>query len=208
MTFDPLKSFHYPDLVVLKGELRGTPQLRIGMEPPYGTDTKKIIYYEFRGYGTPPDDVGSPGDIFWDVTFPYIFYVRGTDIWEAWNPGASAGGSGPTWFAQQSLKSKLKTDIKQFHSLGKNVQTKLATTLSSAPSFQLLSFEIPENRARHDAELQRRGQHEAEVGRFPPSTAPSPSKKKRPNSEEIAGDRSLPGQSTSLTFLPYRTPRE
>lgn len=214
MATEPLKSVDYPNLVVLERELRGSPKLRSGMVPAYSTSTHRVICYEFRGYGTPPEDVGSAGDIFWDVTFPFILYIRGADLWEAWNPRASAGcqllaphpcfldrylwigGSGPTWLAQQSLY-KAQLDTKQFHGLDDASQADLAAILCSSPSFKLLALDIPENRARHDSEVKRRHQHGVAVGSWPDISTPSTSKRKRvpADSEETAAGRSILGWS-------------
>ncbi|KAJ7913014.1 hypothetical protein B0H13DRAFT_2326776 [Mycena leptocephala] len=122
-----LKSVNYPNLVVLERVLKGQPKLRDGMALPYEVNSSnQYTSYEFRGFGAPPADIGRPGDVFWDITFPYIIYVRREELWEAWNPRASAGSQllaehpcfrdrylwiassgGLAWLAQQSLGKQI-----------------------------------------------------------------------------------------------------
>jgi hypothetical protein len=49
-------------------------------------DEAMIMFFEFRGYGPPPDDVGHPGDVYIDLTrsigSPYLLYVHGLDQWD------------------------------------------------------------------------------------------------------------------------------
>ncbi|KAJ7633361.1 hypothetical protein DFH06DRAFT_1479620, partial [Mycena polygramma] len=172
-TSKPLKSVNYPNTVVLERILKGTPKLRSGMTLSYESSTNQIVYYEFRGFGTPPADVGRPGDVFWDTTFPYIIYVRGTELWEPWNPRAAVGaqllaehpcfrdrylwigGSGTLgWFAQQSLY-KADMDVRKFHSLDDAAQRALASVLGIPAAGTTLALDVPENLARHNAEARR-----------------------------------------------------
>ncbi|KAJ7082921.1 hypothetical protein B0H15DRAFT_434624 [Mycena belliarum] len=169
------------------------------MEPSYQTvvGSDHIVFYEFRGIGVPPDDLGRAGDIFWDTTFPYILYVRRLNAWEAWNPRASEGsqllvehpcfydrylwlsGSGLSWLAQQSL-GKSRVEIKQFQTLGDELQKELAAVLCSSPGFRSLAPDILDNRTRHDAEVTRRTRNGILVGKTPYfSTVSSPLKRKR-----------------------------
>ncbi|KAJ7470953.1 hypothetical protein FB451DRAFT_1399705 [Mycena latifolia] len=184
------QSLSYPQIVILKQTLKGSLKLREGLEIPYEAAAGQIVCYEFRGIGMPPNDIGRSGDIFWDVTFPYILYFRGVHTWEAWNPRASEGsqllaehpcfrdrflwmsGAGLSWLARQSL-GKTKMDTKQFHTLGDQFQKELAAILRSAPSFDLLSLDIPNNRERHDAELARRRRNGVAVGTAPYTTTVS-----------------------------------
>ncbi|KAJ6520804.1 hypothetical protein DFH09DRAFT_1098219 [Mycena vulgaris] len=192
----PLESFNYPNIVVLQRVLLGPPKLRGGMERPYDTDVPQVLCYEFRGIGMPPEDIGRPGDIFWDVTFPYIIYFRDLRAWKAWNPRASAGSqllaehpcfldrylwtrsTGLSWLAQQSLW-KAKIDIKQFHPVGDEFQKKLAAILCFSPNFKTLALDISDNRARHEAEVARRHQQGVAVGQAPSIPPSTPLKRKR-----------------------------
>ncbi|KAJ7505638.1 hypothetical protein B0H11DRAFT_2272448 [Mycena galericulata] len=197
MTSKPPTSFTHANIIVLERVLRGPPKPRNGTATvQHKPGTSQVICYEFRGHGMPPADIGSPGDIFWDVTAPYIFYVRGINLWEAWNPGASTGsqllaehpcffdrylwisGSGLEWRAQQSLY-KAKMDTKQFHILDDVFQAELAEILSSAPSFKMLALDIPENRTRHEAEVERRRRTGVAVGHCVEIAIASPVKRKR-----------------------------
>ncbi|KAJ7503368.1 hypothetical protein B0H11DRAFT_2187808 [Mycena galericulata] len=197
MTSKPPTSFTHANIIVLERVLRGPPKPRNGTATvQHKPGTSQVICYEFRGHGMPPADIGSPGDIFWDVTSPYILYVRGINLWEAWNPGASTGsqllaehpcffdrylwisGSGLEWRAQQSLY-KAKMDTKQFHILDDVFQAELAEILSSASSFKMLALDIPENRTRHEAEVERRRRAGVAVGHFVETAIASPVKRKR-----------------------------
>ncbi|KAJ7080301.1 hypothetical protein C8R44DRAFT_895407 [Mycena epipterygia] len=202
-----LESFDYPNVVVLERVLRGKPKLRPGIEPPFGTN-----YYEFRGIGVPPNEIGRPGDIFWDVTFPYILYVRGSQVWEGWNPRASTGsqllaehpcfldrylwfgGNGLSWFIHKSLHPEI--DTKQFHMLSDDFQKELAAILCSSPSFKSLSLDISENRAKHDAEVARRHRRGVAVGQAPHVPVVSSLKRKRarakPESDDIVASLPVP----------------
>jgi hypothetical protein len=211
----PLQSINYPNLVVLERVLRGTPKLREKKEHSYENSDGHALCYEFRGIGVPPEEIGRPGDIFWDVTSPYILYFRGAQTWQAWNPGASSGsqllaehpclrdrylwisGSGLTWLAQQSLL-KASVDIKQFHTLGDELQMQLAAILCSAPSFKLSTLDIPENRTKHNLEVARRQRDGVPVG---PATYSSPFKRKRIQQEPEAEYTGPPGQSIPLRQL-------
>ncbi|KAJ7683186.1 hypothetical protein B0H17DRAFT_1205253 [Mycena rosella] len=204
---EALQSSSYPDVIILKQVLR-TPKLRDGMEYPYESVAGRIVCYEFRGIGVPPGDIGRPGDIFWDVTFPFILYLRTESAWKAWNPRASEGSqllaesprfrdrylwispAGLTWLASQSL-NRAKIEIKQFHTLGDRLQKEFAAVLSSAPSFHSLALDIPANRARHDAEVARRRRLNVPVGSAPEITPSNRMKRKRGQIESASDEASL-----------------
>ncbi|KAJ7770023.1 hypothetical protein B0H16DRAFT_1715651 [Mycena metata] len=167
----PLDSIKYPNIVVLERVFRGTPKLRDRMEASYETGSNHFVSYEFRGFGMPPMDVGHPGDVFWDVTYPYIIHVRGRERWAAWNPYASVGSqllaehpcfrdrylwispSGLAWYTQQGL-NKAAMDHRQFHSLDDAARRALVVLLGAPTA---LALDVPENRARRDEEVARRG---------------------------------------------------
>lgn len=48
-------------------------------------DEKKVLFFDFRGYGPPPHDIGNPGDFYLDHTHKdssrYLMYVREEDGW-------------------------------------------------------------------------------------------------------------------------------
>ncbi|KAJ7470947.1 hypothetical protein FB451DRAFT_1559458, partial [Mycena latifolia] len=99
-------------------------------------------------------------------------------------------GAGLSWLARQSL-GKTKMDTKQFHTLGDQFQKELAAILRSAPSFDLLSLDIPNNRERHDAELARRHRNGVAVRTAPYiTTVSSLLKRKRTWNEPELGETS------------------
>ncbi|KAJ7115610.1 hypothetical protein C8R43DRAFT_114913 [Mycena crocata] len=193
-----LKSVSHPDLIVIERVMGGAPKLRHGLTHPYGTHsygTNLKGYHEFRGIGIPPEDIGRPGDIFWDITPPYIVYFHGLEVWEAWNPQASAGsqllaqhpcvqdrhlwihGNGLSWLHQATLASS-NIDIKQFHSFGDQAQKELAAILGSANA-NSLSLELPGNRVKHDEEVARRGLLGIAVIPITETSISRPAKRKR-----------------------------
>ncbi|KAJ7036849.1 hypothetical protein C8F04DRAFT_1233004 [Mycena alexandri] len=115
----------------LKGS--GTLTLRKGRELlRKHTAGSEHLWNEFRGRGAPPADEGRIGDVFWDITPPFVLYVRrpsdvsqtGVDSeWKAWNPDPftrqplaehplyedrylwiSASGTGFEWFTRAHWK--------------------------------------------------------------------------------------------------------
>ncbi|KAF7330186.1 hypothetical protein MVEN_02455600 [Mycena venus] len=167
-------SSSYPGLITIQRIFHGLPNLLPGKSLPYEIpgDTSRVIYYEFRGRGTPPADVGRPGDVYWDVTFPYIIYVVGIDGWEAWNPQASAGvqllarhpnfddrylwtsGDGFSWLTTKDLENSLvpvKTTVPQAFD-----QDLLTALLHCSPTTSTLALDLSYNQMRNNAEVQRR----------------------------------------------------
>ncbi|KAJ6451682.1 hypothetical protein C8R47DRAFT_1170004 [Mycena vitilis] len=212
-----LKTVNYPNLVVLERILKGTPKLRSGMALSYESSTNQTVYYELRGFGTPPADVGRPGDVFWDITYPYIIYVRGMELWEPWNPRAAVGaqllaehpcfrdrylwigGSGSLgWFAQQSLY-KADMDVRKFYSLDEAAQRSLASVLGIPAAGTTLALDVPENRARHNAEVARRQKLGISVRPTPDIYISSPRRNARPTSQAEVST----GTSTILQAQSY-----
>ncbi|KAJ7116589.1 hypothetical protein C8R44DRAFT_211326 [Mycena epipterygia] len=183
---DVPSSSSYPNLITIPRMIHGSPKLLPGKNLPYKNVDGKVVYYEFRGRGTPPVDVGRPGDIYWDVTPPYIIYIRDIDGWEPWNRQASAGSqplaqhpnlddrylwiSGLDcswcWFTIKTLGRKR---VEANHAMDENMQETLASFLHwlkmySAPG---LNLDLPENQRRHAAEIKRRLLNGVTVGEVP-----------------------------------------
>ncbi|KAJ7746285.1 hypothetical protein B0H16DRAFT_1556893 [Mycena metata] len=85
----------------LSKSLRGTLVLRKGTEfLTKHTAGSEHLWNEFRGRGAPPADEGRYGDVYLDITPPFVLYVRrpkdvrqigGDSHWMAWNsPSAAA----------------------------------------------------------------------------------------------------------------------
>jgi len=54
----------------------------------YADEPSHILFFEFRGYGPPPDDVGNPGDIYIDLTphpRPLLYVCHGEKDWKCVN---------------------------------------------------------------------------------------------------------------------------
>ncbi|KAJ6483798.1 hypothetical protein C8R47DRAFT_561081 [Mycena vitilis] len=173
----PPTSTLYPKLVTIQRTLRGSLHLLPYKDLPYAItapDSPKVVFYEFRGRGPPPGDIGRPGDIYWDVTFPYIIYFVGNDGWKAWNPQASDASQllarnpnfanrylwtsrnhhGFSWLTKESLaKSLVKTNEPQSID-----QEKLKHFLHFSPRTMTasLALNVADNQARNDAEITRR----------------------------------------------------
>ncbi|KAJ7671448.1 hypothetical protein DFH06DRAFT_1366364 [Mycena polygramma] len=181
----PPTSTLYPKLVTIQRTLRGALHLLPYMDLPYGITepgNPRVIFYEFRGRGPPPGDIGRPGDVYWDVTFPCIIYFVGTGGWEAWNPQASDGSQllarnpnfanrylwtsrhhhGFSWLTKESLaKSLLKTSEPQSIN-----QDKLKHFLHFSPSTMSasLALNVADNQTRNDAEITRRRLNGVAIG--------------------------------------------
>lgn len=71
---------------------------------PYDLETEKftVHFFEFRGYGTPPSDVGTPGDIYIDMTLDaYALYAMVLpNSWKRW------GGHRQTWSYRNNGKDQ------------------------------------------------------------------------------------------------------
>jgi hypothetical protein len=74
-------SSSYPDLVMIPRALRGEMKLLPGKAHSYQNNGDSVVFYEFRGRGVLPVDVGRPGDVYWDVKLPYIIYFGGIAGW-------------------------------------------------------------------------------------------------------------------------------
>ncbi|KAJ7116604.1 hypothetical protein C8R44DRAFT_739298 [Mycena epipterygia] len=209
------KSPSYPNLVAIERPLRGLPKLKDGMMLPYQCNDR-VLAYEFRGIGVPPEDVGRAGDIFWDVTSPYILYVRGLDGWVSWNPSASSGrqalaehpaftdrylwisGTGLAWLTDQGLKRK-DIDITQQYALDQGPQNDLHSILEAAPSSLCLAMDSPDSRTRYEAEVARRHQHGVAVQARSAQSSASIKRKREENDDELRSkDRSWESSSASL----------
>ncbi|KAJ7651126.1 hypothetical protein FB45DRAFT_889745 [Roridomyces roridus] len=154
-------SFHHPDILAFQRTLTGSLKLRAGLpcaKPPS----------EYCECNT--------GDVFWDVTAPYILYVRQHDAWLPWNPGASFGAqllaehpslqdrylwigtTGPAWRFRATLHNQSpRVDTKQYHVLDEVRQVELEAILGAGTSgSSSLSLDLLSNRARYEAEARRR----------------------------------------------------
>ncbi|KAJ7470799.1 hypothetical protein FB451DRAFT_321722 [Mycena latifolia] len=162
-------------LIEIRRKLRGSPRLLPGKSDPYKAAG---VFYEFRGKGAPPADVGRPGDIYWDVVPPFVLYFWGTDGWQPWNAQGDAGSQllarhpnvedrylwirvgngvlsgGLSWFSKRALDN-LNVDTTLAHSLDQSMQNKLTDILrcSSAPQSPALRLN---NQAWNDGEVDRR----------------------------------------------------
>ncbi|KAJ6615813.1 hypothetical protein B0H10DRAFT_2039154 [Mycena sp. CBHHK59/15] len=151
------RSFSYPNIVVIERALRGQPKLRPGMTLPYELCADgRVLSYEFRGIGIPPNDIGRPGDIFWDTTFPYILYFAATASARsrplAQHPSFRdrylwMSGSGFAWLVSSGLQ-KAHMDMRQFYALDDTS----------------LGLDFPDNRRRYDEEVRRRRHDGVAVG--------------------------------------------
>ncbi|KAF7330185.1 hypothetical protein MVEN_02455500 [Mycena venus] len=140
-----------------------------------------------EGGGVPPADVGLPGDVYLDLTFPYIIYFVGINAqWDAWNPQASDGlqplarhpnvydrylwisVDGLAWLTKQSL-DKSRVSIHATHTID---QARLAAILSSSPSNRFPTSDCPENQRRTETETQRRLLNGVPIGMAPQPTQP------------------------------------
>ncbi|KAJ7036846.1 hypothetical protein C8F04DRAFT_1394085 [Mycena alexandri] len=86
----PSKIFN-PKKRTLKGKV--TFREDVGVKKP--TLGSERMWYEFRGRVVPPAAGGRIGDVFWDITPPFVLYVRrpstipnGDPQWIPWNPDA------------------------------------------------------------------------------------------------------------------------
>ncbi|KAJ6553566.1 hypothetical protein DFH09DRAFT_1366183 [Mycena vulgaris] len=167
------KSSSYPNLIAIRRKLRGLPKLLPGKSLPYENKVDdELVFYEFRGIGTPPGDIGRPGDIYWDSSFPYILYFWGAQGWQPWNPQADVGsqplarhpnfdnrylwfhGHGLSWLTNRALTvSDSCVDPKKAHAMDMQV---LVDILHSSPSTPSLRLHLGDNQKRHDAEAHRR----------------------------------------------------
>ncbi|KAJ7077233.1 hypothetical protein C8R44DRAFT_826243 [Mycena epipterygia] len=172
------RSIAYPHLITIQRNLEGKPSLLPGKAQPYDTRTRsgKVIFYEFRGIGIPPEDVGRPGDVYWDVTLPYIVYVCFTaNHWTPWNKYASSGsqllakhpcfkdrllwipyktGPGLSWLSPSSFDTVF--GITTGFALDYKMQESLVCLLRVSPSTPYFGLDKADNQRRHDAEVQRR----------------------------------------------------
>ncbi|KAJ7156563.1 hypothetical protein C8R43DRAFT_949416 [Mycena crocata] len=179
------KSFLYPNLIVHRKTARGQVfRLRPGKSYPYETRLNqqphsnrndRFIFHEFRGRGPPPDDVGQPGDIYLDVTLPFIIYFVGNAGWEAWNRHASqgyhalaahpifedrylwvSGGMGLYWLAKSSLFGLSVTGINRTeHAMDLHMQEAIARSISEEDAVKL-SLDVEENQYKNKMEVERR----------------------------------------------------
>ncbi|KAJ7673099.1 hypothetical protein DFH06DRAFT_1123844 [Mycena polygramma] len=162
----------YPKLVTIQRTLRGSLYILPYKDLPYritAPGNPKVVFYEFRGKGPPPGDIGRPRDVYGDVTFPYSIYCVGTGGWEAWNPQAADGSQllarnrylwtschhhGFSWLAKESL-AKSYVNANEPQSIN---QDKLKHFLHFSPSTMTasLALNVADSQARNDAEITRR----------------------------------------------------
>ncbi|KAJ7776594.1 hypothetical protein DFH07DRAFT_47449 [Mycena maculata] len=136
-------------VTVFKRRLQGNPNVRAGK--PELSDPE--YFQEFRGRGKPPSlDSGQPGDIYWDVTDPYIFYVREhNDQWAPWNSDPSKArrlaehpvfldrylwismkedqAQGLTWLTRDTLKNSYSVYTTSTYAITGPIKEKLASLL-------------------------------------------------------------------------------
>ncbi|KAJ7173944.1 hypothetical protein C8R43DRAFT_943586 [Mycena crocata] len=173
--------------------------------------------FEIRGFGVPQEDVGRAGDIFWDMTRPYILYVCGPGGWVPWNPGASSGkqalaehplfhdrymwisGSGLTWLTNQGLTNK-GLSVKQPYALDENVQLELKAILD-ATSNSMWSMESPHSRAGHGAEVAGRNKSGIAV-QTQDETQPAKRKRVPSSSHELSLVGTWVGNRSHVDLLP------
>lgn len=82
------KSAIQPDLIVLHRTFQHRHLSKHTKNYPYDLETSEftVHFFEFRGYGSPPSDVGTPGDIYIDMTSEaYALYAMVTPgSWKRW----------------------------------------------------------------------------------------------------------------------------
>ena len=82
------KSVIQPDLIVLHRTFQHHHLSKHKKNYPYDLETSEftVHFLEFRGYGSPPSDVGTPGDIYIDMTLDaYALYAMVTpSSWKRW----------------------------------------------------------------------------------------------------------------------------
>jgi hypothetical protein len=197
----PPKSSIYPSLVTIQRILPGSSSLFASSIPYHGTATDGVNFFEFRGRGIVPADIGRLGDVYWDVTFPYIIYFVGIDGWKPWNPQASEGSQklarhpvfddrylwisddGFSWLTQKSLSNSLvrvRTHVAQTLD-----QELLAALLQFSPTTATLALDLEENRRRDEAEAQRR-----RLNGVPLSQPPKPIQRQMVESTEESSNTS------------------
>ncbi|KAJ7470800.1 hypothetical protein FB451DRAFT_321790 [Mycena latifolia] len=206
---DSPQSSSYPSLIKIRRRLLGVPKLLPGRNHPYeNIDSEIVTFYELRGRGTPPEDVGHPGDIYWDVTFPFILYFRGIEAWQPWNEHADIGSQflarhpnvagrymwfsrarGFNWLTSQGLHiSGVDPGVKQ--TLDQYRQGILVDILFVHPNTTSLALQLGDNQARNDAEVQRRTLAGIAIREAP---KPNP----RPRRKTTKTDVSSPSQSNT-----------
>jgi hypothetical protein len=83
------KSAIQPDLIVLPRTFQHRHLSKHKKNYPYDLETSEftVHFFEFRGYGSPPTDVGTPGDIYIDMTLDdYALYAMVTpSSWKQWD---------------------------------------------------------------------------------------------------------------------------
>ncbi|KAJ7122553.1 hypothetical protein C8R43DRAFT_1112018 [Mycena crocata] len=142
----------------------------------YGDDPAHThVYYEFWGSGEPPQDVGRPGDIYLDVTFPpIVYYVRDTAYdWQPWNREASNGSqllaqhpnyadkylyfvtgkvSGLCWLTKSTLKGR-GIEVTNQLSMDAKFQNQISKIMSRPKDQDALDRE---QQSRRQLEIERR----------------------------------------------------
>ncbi|KAJ7122521.1 hypothetical protein C8R43DRAFT_1032342 [Mycena crocata] len=216
MTSGNPSSSSYPGLMVFQRKAAGKSlTLCHGKSHSYPDGDTTFLYYEFRGWGTPPADVGLPGDIYLDVTSPYIIYFVGEGGWEPWNPQASdcsqvlaqhpnyhdkylwTNAKGLSWIAKRTLRG-VKTDQK--YTMDQEMDRELSDMLSDIMSGAfVMGLEDVDNRRRCGLEMERRRR----------CGVPVDDDQRSPHLRKIQGLKSKErGWRIKITATAPRTPQE